>query len=348
MANHMKSNQIKIINEDNEQLYLSQESWDLLRDKTVLITGATGMLAACLVRFLVFLNRKDQLNIRLLLLARSERKIQNLFGALSGEFECFYQDVCQPLEFEGEIDFVIHAASNASPYHIKHEPVEIIQANVLGTMNLLELVKNKRVKNFLFMSTREVYGNLEGKEFIREDDFGSFDPLDSRSCYPESKRMAETLLQSYAIQHGVPFTTVRIAHSYGPGMFLNDGRVMSDLMGCAIDNQPIVLKSDGSALRSFCYVTDAVSAMLLVLLRGSVNNAYNIANENEEVSILQLANLLSDLGGGQHSVKHEISNDNVYCQYKRTKLCTRKIEALSWKPEVDLKSGLEKTVEFIG
>ncbi|WP_029849879.1 NAD-dependent epimerase/dehydratase family protein, partial [Vibrio parahaemolyticus] len=105
--------------------------------------------------------------------------------------------------------------------------------------------------------------------------------------------------------------------------------------------------SDGSALRSFCYVTDAVSAMLLVLLKGEVNTAYNIANETEEVSILQLANLLSDLGGGISSVKHEISNDNAYCQYKRTKLCTEKIEALSWKPRVDLKSGLEKTIEFI-
>lgn len=343
----MKNNQIEIIDDDNEQLYLIQESWEQLRDKTVLITGATGMLAACLVRFLVFLNRKEQLNIRLLLLARNEKKIQNLFDELSGEFECFYQDVCQPIEFDEDIDFVIHAASNASPYHIKHDPVGIIQANVVGTMNLLELVKNKRVKNFLFMSTREVYGNLEGKEFIREEDFGSFDPLDSRSCYPESKRMAETLLQSYAIQYEVPFTTVRIAHSYGPGMLLNDGRVMSDLVGCATENQPIVLKSDGSALRSFCYVTDAVSAMLLVLLKGEVNTAYNIANENEEVSILQLANLLSDIGGGKHSVKHEISNDNVYCQYKRTKLCTQKIEALNWKPKVDLRSGLEKTIEFI-
>ncbi|EII3440729.1 NAD-dependent epimerase/dehydratase family protein [Vibrio parahaemolyticus] len=343
----MKNNRINIISDDNEQLYLSQKSWGSLRNKTVLVTGATGMLAACMVRFFVYLNRKDQLNIRVLLLARSEQKVQDLFGELTGEFECFYQDVCQPIEFDDEVDFVIHAASNASPYHIKHDPVGIIQTNVVGTMNLLELVKNKRVKNFLFMSTREVYGNLESQELIRERDFGSFDPLDSRSCYPESKRMAETLLQSYAIQHDVPFTAVRIAHSYGPGMFLNDGRVMSDLVGCVIDNQPIVLKSDGSALRSFCYVTDAVSAMLLVLLKGEVNTAYNIANETEEVSILQLANLLSDLGGGISSVKHEISNDNAYCQYKRTKLCTEKIEALSWKPRVDLKSGLEKTIEFI-
>ncbi|MDN4721640.1 NAD-dependent epimerase/dehydratase family protein [Vibrio parahaemolyticus] len=127
---------------------MSQKSWGSLRNKTVLVTGATGMLAACMVRFFVYLNRKDQLNIRVLLLARSEQKVQDLFGELTGEFECFYQDVCQPIEFDDEVDFVIHAASNASPYHIKHDPVGIIQANVVGTMNLLELVKNKRVKTF--------------------------------------------------------------------------------------------------------------------------------------------------------------------------------------------------------
>ncbi|MGR5192730.1 NAD-dependent epimerase/dehydratase family protein [Vibrio rotiferianus] len=335
-----------ILADDNKRIYTVLPDWEALRDKTVLITGATGMLAACVVRFLVYLNKVDNLNINILILARNKQRVIDTFGETANEFTCFYQDVCEPLNYQSHIDFVIHAASSASPYHIKNDPVGIIKANVQGTSNLLELVKEMNVSNFLFLSTREVYGEVSGVEYIEETDFGHFDPLDARSCYPESKRLAETMLQSYAVQYGLTFNSVRIAHSYGPGMFLNDGRVMSDLLGDVVNDKPIVLKSDGSALRSFCYVTDAVSALLLVMLKGERNTAYNIANENDEVSILQLSKLLTKLSGNQHSVVHEIASDNAYCQYQRTKLSTSKLEALQWRPNIALSDGLQKTISY--
>jgi nucleoside-diphosphate-sugar epimerase len=335
-----------ILADDNKRIYTVLPDWEALRDKMVLITGATGMLAACVVRFLVYLNKVDNLNINILILARNKQRVIDTFGETANEFTCFYQDVCEPLNYQSHIDFVIHAASSASPYHIKNDPVGIIKANVQGTSNLLELVKEMNVSNFLFLSTREVYGEVSGVEYIEEADFGHFDPLDARSCYPESKRLAETMLQSYAVQYGLTFNSVRIAHSYGPGMFLNDGRVMSDLLGDVVNDKPIVLKSDGSALRSFCYVTDAVSALLLVMLKGERNTAYNIANESDEVSILQLSKLLTKLSGNQHSVVHEIASDNAYCQYQRTKLSTSKLETLQWQPSIALSDGLQKTISY--
>ncbi|WP_117233218.1 NAD-dependent epimerase/dehydratase family protein [Vibrio maerlii] len=343
----MMKEQMDIVYEDNEMLYQTLDSWQALSNKAVLVTGGTGMLAACLVRFLVFLNQKDQLGINVVVLVRNQDKAKRMFAEIFHQITLVVQDVCEPVQYKGNIDYVVHAASSASPYHIKHDPVGIIKANVQGTLNLLELVRNKNIRNFMFLSTREVYGRVEDLEYLTEQDFGTFDPLDSRSCYPESKRLAETLLQAYATQYQVPYSCVRIAHSYGPVMFLNDGRVMSDLVGDVVHSRPIVLNSDGSAMRSFCYVTDAVSAMLLVLLKGEQGQAFNIANETEEISILQLSHLLSDLKEGTIPVKHKIVSDSAYCQYQRTKLDVAKIEGLGWLPKVSLREGLEKTLAYM-
>lgn len=130
-----------ILTDDNKDIYTALSDWGVLRDKTVLITGATGMLAACVVRFLGYLNKVDNLNINILILARNKQRVMDTFGETANEFTCFYQDVCEPLDYQGHIDFVIHAASSASPYHIKNDPVGIIKANVQGTSNLLSLSK---------------------------------------------------------------------------------------------------------------------------------------------------------------------------------------------------------------
>jgi nucleoside-diphosphate-sugar epimerase len=223
-----------------------------------------------------------------------------------------------------------------------------MKCNLQGTINVLELAWHHDVKRVLFASTREVYGKNEDAEQLNESAFGTLDPLDDRSCYPESKRAAESLLKSYALQYGVLFNTVRIAHSYGPTMNLeNDGRVMADLISDVVAGRSIVLKSTGTAVRAFLYVTDAVIGMFTVLFLGEPSTAYNLANETEPISIKDLALLLTSFRKDidlklVYDTRQQV-NTKGYCTYKRIALDTRKSEALGWSPHISLKEGLTRT-----
>jgi nucleoside-diphosphate-sugar epimerase len=223
-----------------------------------------------------------------------------------------------------------------------------MKCNLQGTINVLELARHHDVKRVLFASTREVYGKNEDAEQLNESAFGTLDPLDDRSCYPESKRAAESLLKSYYLQYGVPFNTIRIAHSYGPTMKLeNDGRVMSDLLSDVVAGRDIVLKSSGEAVRAFLYVTDAVVGMFTVLFHGETAKAYNLANETEPISIKDLAQLLTSYRKDKSiQVVTTEGSQKGYCAYRRTALDTSAIEQLGWKPVIPLKEGINRVLQF--
>ena len=179
-----------------------------------------------------------------------------------------------------------------------------------------------------------------------ECSYGVLDPLDARSCYPESKRAAETLLKSYYLQYGVTFNTIRIAHSYGPTMKLeNDGRVMADLMGDVVAGRDIMLKSSGEAVRAFLYITDAVAGMFTVLFHGEPAMAYNLANETEPISIKDLAHMLAALREDKKiQVVVSEGEHKGYCAYRRTALDTSAIEQLGWKPQISFKEGINRVL----
>ncbi len=339
-----------VVKEDMKDI-VSREyiPFEMLKGKSVLVTGATGMLAYYFTLALMHLNIEKDYDIRVIALVRNKKKAEAKFsGFLSdSRFRILAQDVCEKINIDGDVDYIFHAAGAASPYFIKNDPTGIIAANTEGTVNVLELAKEKKVTNIIYPSTREIYGKVEGVEFIKETDMGVFDPLDSRSCYPESKRIAETILKSYNVQFGVPFTVLRIAHSFGPGMIIeSDGRVMADFISDAVNSRNIVLKSEGLAERAFCYVTDAVAAIFTAMLKGECGEAYNLANETEPTAIRDVAQMLSDLFPERNiKVVFEISGDSSgYCNYTRVGLDTSKLEALGWKPQVKLIDGLRNTV----
>lgn len=340
-----------VIREDVQDLATASIPWRRLENKCILVTGATGMLASYVVYLLMYLNEKEDLGIRILLLARNPDKLVGLFGEASDSLVFLVQDVCDEIAYSGKVHYIIHAAGPASPFHILNNPVGIIRANTLGTLNVLELARKCDTEKLVFMSTREVYGKADDREVLRESDMGVVDPLDPRSCYPESKRAAETMMKSYSIQHDIDFNSLRIAHVYGPGVQLeNDGRVMSDLLNDAVKGRDIELKSAGSVERSFCYITDAVDAIYRVLLTGKKNEAYNIANEKETVSILELAKTIqlvtASSNTGVKAGKDEAPQPG-YCNYKRTRLETSKVEHLGWKPRVSLEHGISRTIKYV-
>ena len=210
------------------------------------------------------------MDIRVVALSRDRKRAEELFADFLEDphFELLIQDVCESIHREGGMDYIFHFAGNASPYYIQNDPVGIMKSNLLGTINVLELAREKETEKVLFASTREVYGDNAGKASLAES-------------------------KSYYLQYGIDFNSVRIAHTYGPGMRLeNDGRVMADLLNFVIQNKNIVLRSKGEALRAFCYITDTLLGLMFVLFYGEEASAYNLANETEETSVRSLAETL--------------------------------------------------------
>ncbi|WP_314293337.1 NAD-dependent epimerase/dehydratase family protein [Fusobacterium periodonticum] len=338
-----------IVQEDMKDIYNEDILFNKLKNKSVLITGATGMLATYIVYFLYYLNLNRDINVKIYILARNRKKIEELFGAFTNDknFIIVNQDVTNEILIKEKIDYIFHLASSANPKNILENPIGIIKANTLGTINICEFaVKNNAL--VFFASTREIYGKIEGKEFVKEIDMGVCDCLEDRACYPESKRISETICKSYNLQYGMKYQICRIAHVYGPGMNIdNDGRIMSDIISDIVNNRNIILKSDGSAQRAFCYLSDAVRAIFFILLNGQENDVFNLSNEEEEISIKDLARLATELFLEKNiKVNYQISNNNsnLYTNYKRSKLDNSKLYDLGWKIKTNLKEGIKKTV----
>jgi nucleoside-diphosphate-sugar epimerase len=341
-----------IVQEDISDIIKYPLNWLLLKNKTILITGATGMIAKYVIYTLLILNKTKNLGINIIALARNENKLKQTYASNENNLNFTYlvQDVCDEINYNGKIDYIFHFASNSNVTNILTNPVEIIKSNTIGTINILELARKTNNPMVVFASTREIYGEVrEDISEIDETTLGYIDPLDERSCYPESKKMAENLCKSYSFQYGIRYKILRIAHIYGPGMnIINDGRIMSDLIYSAVHNTIITLKGNGQSERAFCYISDAVLGIFAILLNGKQNEAYNLANELEPCKIIDLANLLIELFPNKLS-KVEINTDpnatlKGYYKYKRKKLSTKKLESIGWFPTINLKNGLLRTV----
>lgn len=342
-----------VVQKDIDSMIASCRYIEQLQDVSVLITGATGLIARYLTTFLLELNRQRNTKIRVFALVRNLEKAEMCFAPYLEEKNLVFvhQDVCESINFPDKVEYIFHAAGDASASSIRNNPIGIMDANTTGTKNVLEFARKKEIKKILFPSTREIYGKVEGVESISETDMGTMNPIESRNCYPESKRMAEAMLEGYRTQYGINYNILRIAHTYGPTMSIeNDGRVMADFIGAVVNKQDIVLNSDGTALRSFCYVTDTIEGIMDVWFKGEKGGAYNLANEREPMAIkdvaAKLAESYSDRGV---SVAFANPDDEVkkgYVGYKITGLNTSKIEKLGWLPKVKLEEGLQRTVEY--
>ena len=317
--------------------------------KTVLITGASGMLPAYIAKTLLYLNSLEKY---------PPTKIICVVRNIQNAKRCFYDflddenliilnhDIEKPLKIDENIDYIIHAASKASGKYFYSNPADVICANTIGTYNMLNLAKEKNVKSFLYFSSGEACGDIFlKKDLVKEADYGIIDPYDVRNSYALSKKMGECMCYCWFKQYNIPTKTIRPSHTYGPGFKENDDRAFAQFTMCAVNDKDIVLTSDGSAKRSFVYIADATRAYFNVLLNGKNGEAYNVGN-SKEISIKDLAYTIKELTHNKIDVIINSQTTNQSSESPHGQLDITKIKNLGWSPLIDEKEGFKRTIEF--
>lgn len=328
-----------------EELAIADIPFEEMNNKNILVTGANGLIASYLIDFFIYLIENRKINLKVYALCRNKEKAEKRFISHKNKkyFNLIIQDVCNDYNYKIKFDYIIHAASNAHPKAFIENPIGVIEANIIGTKKLLDYsVKNGNEK-FLYISSSEVYGENQLVEKYKEDDYGKIETMNFRSCYPESKRMAETLGCCYEKQYGINFISARPGYIYGANYIEESTRANEEFIKLALAGKDIILKSTGEQIRSYCYIADCVSAILLVLLRGEKGKAYNIANEEQEISIREFVEKIAKIS--KVKLKFEIDQEiekKGYAKIKNTILNNSDLKKLGWNGKYSLERSIKE------
>ncbi len=349
--NLYETNNDYILQEDLERVCSYPLQWDRFKNKTFFITGATGLVGASLVRTLSCVNRVRKLGIKMVLLVRSEAKAHEILGDLieREKIKLVLSDISEKFTVDGSVDYIVHAAAITNSKMMVTQPVETILTTLEGTKNILELAKEKNSESVIYVSSMEAYGSpAEGKEYVRECDYGYIDCLAIRSCYPESKRMADNLCACYYSEYGVPVKIARLAQTFGAGILKTENRVFSQFARSLINQTDIVLHTEGTSYGNYCYTSDCMTALLFMLLNGENGQAYNVVNESANIMIRDMAKMVADMSGDKIKLVFDIPEDALkygYAPSVKMKLSGEKLEKLGWKATIDLPEMYERLIE---
>lgn len=319
-----------------------------LKGKTILLSGAAGMVGKCLIDILMEYNKQADRKIRVTALSRNKERARERFAGYweQEEFQYLSCDVNEPIPECGRADYVIHAASNTHPVQYSQDAIGTIATNITGTQNLLEYAVSHKTQRFCFLSSVEIYGENRGDtEKFEENYLGYINCNTLRAGYPESKRLGEALCNAYRQTHGLEFVISRLSRVYGPTMLLTDSKAIAQFVKKAAAREDIILKSEGNQKYSYTYVTDAASAVLYTLLRGEDGGAYNAADELSDITLKDMAAYLAELAGSQVIFQlPEEAERRGYSATTKGMLDASRLKKLGWKPRVHMQEGLSDTV----
>ena len=335
------------VQSDLKEIISDRELMESFASSRVLVTGATGLIGSMLIKTLDRANQEYGLNIDIAGLARSRERAENVLRDVVDRVSMIYAD---DFSIETDCDYIFHTASpTSSRYFIEH-PVETIDTILTGTKDMLELAK-KNSAALVYLSSMEQYGvpYIPG-EVMTEDKVGIIDHLNVRSCYPEGKRMCECMCAAYASEYGVDAKIVRLAQTFGAGIPLTDNRVSMQFARSAVEGRDIVLHTEGKSVSNYCYLSDAISGIMTVAVKGERGEAYNVCNDAETRSICEIAQLVAGkVAGGTIKVIKDIpeGTDYGYAPDNTMRLCSEKIRKLGWTAKVSMEEGYHRLIGYL-
>lgn len=341
----------RILQDDLDYISGSNIPFEKLKNTTILITGATGLVGVSLTRALLCINRTNRLNMRILALVRSPEKARRIYKRLLDreDLNLIVGDVNEEVKVKSEIDYIIHCASVTTSKLMISNPVETILTSVEGTRNILNLAKVKKSKSVVYVSSMEMYGSFaKENDNVTETELGYVDPLAVRSNYPESKRLCENMCIAYFSEYDVPVKIARLAQTFGAGILEGENRIFAQFARSAMEGKNIVLHTKGQSEGNYCYTRDTVMGLFLILLVGENAEAYNVANPEAHTTIADMADMVcKKISGGRSQVIFDIPESNIfgYAADTKMKLNSDKLQKLGWKPEVGLEEAYERMIQ---
>lgn len=320
-----------------------------LKNSSVVVTGATGLIGSYIVETLIKLNELRNMNIKIYAVGRSIERLTARFGYMrTNNLHLIENDVNSDSELElNAADYIVHAASNANPKMFHDDPVGTILGNTIGTKKLLDWANKHNVTKFLYVSSGEVYGQLD-RSYVpfAEHESGYMDQMQIRSCYPIAKRVAENLCVSFSEQYGLDTVIVRPSHIFGPTYTEKDDRVSAVFFRDVLNGQNITLKSEGKQFRSYCYVSDCVSSILSVLTSGRSENAYNCTNTSNAITLADFARTIAE-HAGQKLIFNKKKQTNLDTPIDIAVLDDTKTRELGWKPQFSVGTGVDHVLKVL-
>lgn len=337
--------------QDLENCLKSTINLEQLRNKTILITGATGLIGSFLVDTILHGNELYKLGCKVIAMGRNTTKAQKRFSNVwdNDAFAFIEHDINNPITQQiNNIDYIIHSASTTHPVAYATAPITTISTNIIGTHNLLNYLSSTCPKaRFVLTSTVEIYGKNRGDvEYFREEYSGEIDCNTLRAGYPESKRLSEALCQAYRQEKGVDYVSARLPRTYGPTMLEDDSKALSQFIKKGLAKENIVLKSEGNQYFSYAYVADAVSGLLSVMLAGKDGEAYNIADSASDITLKDLAGLIASKCDTKVCFELPSETERMgFSTATRAVMDASKLKTLGWNARYTITEGISRTVE---
>lgn len=325
--------------------------WEKLKDRSIMISGATGLVGSFLIDVIMEKNAEG-LGCTVYALGRNEQRAKERFSCCdNGKLVFIPYDINKPLSRDdlGTVDYILHLASNTHPMAYATDPIGTITTNIIGVQNMLDFAAAHNATRCAFTSSCEIYGENRGDvEKFDESYCGYIDCNTMRAGYPEAKRCGEALCQAYIKQKGLDIVIPRLTRSYGPTLLKTDTKALSQFIGKGVRGEDIVLKSAGTQYYSYLYIADTVSGLLTVLLKGETGEAYNIADEKSDIMLKDLAAIIAEKAGTKviFELPDEVEKSG-YSTATKARLDSAKISRLGWTAKYDIRGGIYRTVDIL-